>query len=109
MVVTAVSYVTSDFQTELLFIAGGSDWFIGVSALCRCGLATIPLALVVLFQFGWSATFGYLMLVYTITQILDGNLLVPLLFSEVVNLHPLRLLYRLSFLAVCRGFWGVFG
>ncbi len=28
----------SDFQTELLLIAGGSDWFIGVSALCRCGL-----------------------------------------------------------------------
>jgi putative permease len=49
-------------------------------------------AVVGLFQFGMTAEFGYLMLVYFIIQALDGNLLVPLLFSEAVSLHPLYII-----------------
>ena len=109
VVMTAVSYATFLFfglnYSLLLAVA------IGLSVLVPyvgAVLVTIPLALVALFQFGWSATFGYLILVYTVTQILDGNLLVPLLFSEAVNLHPLLIIVAVIFFGGLWGFWGVF-
>lgn len=71
-------------------------------------LVTIPLALVALFQFGLSSTFGYIMLAYVISQVLDGNLLVPLLFSEAVNLHPLIIIVAVLIFGGMWGFWGVF-
>ncbi|MBW8192197.1 AI-2E family transporter [Neiella marina] len=71
-------------------------------------LVTIPVALVGLFQWGVTAEFGYLMLGYGIIQALDGNLLVPLLFSEAVNLHPAVIIIAVLVFGGLWGFWGVF-
>jgi putative permease len=71
-------------------------------------IVTIPVLLVALFQFGSSAEFGYVMLAYGIIQALDGNLLVPLLFSEAVNLHPVVIIIAVIFFGGLWGFWGVF-
>ena len=51
---------------------------------------------------------GYLLLIYQIIQVLDGNVLVPLLFSEVVNLHPLAIIIAVLFFGGLFGLWGVF-
>lgn len=69
---------------------------------------TVPIALVGFFQWGFTAKFGYLLLVYQIIQLLDGNVLVPLLFSEVVNLHPLAIIIAVLFFGGLFGLWGVF-
>ncbi|MBT1449590.1 AI-2E family transporter [Glaciecola sp. XM2] len=71
-------------------------------------VVTIPVAVVALFQFGMTAEFGYIMLVYFIIQALDGNLLVPLLFSEAVSLHPLYIIIAVLLFGGLWGFWGVF-
>lgn len=71
-------------------------------------LVTIPVALVAIFQFGITPTFWYLMIAYVISQILDGNLLVPFLFSEAVNLHPLTIIIAVLIFGGLWGFWGVF-
>jgi len=71
-------------------------------------IVTIPVTLVALFQFGLDAQFGYIMLAYGILQALDGNLLVPLLFSEAVNLHPVTIIIAVIFFGGLWGFWGVF-
>ncbi|NQY35450.1 MAG: AI-2E family transporter [Alteromonadaceae bacterium] len=71
-------------------------------------IVTIPVALVALFQWGTQAEFGYLMLAYAIIQALDGNLLVPLLFSEAVNLHPVIIIVAVILFGGLWGFWGVF-
>ena len=55
-------------------------------------VVTVPVLLIALFQWGWSDQFIYLMAVYGIIQTLDGNVLVPLLFSEAVNLHPVAII-----------------
>ncbi len=72
-------------------------------------VVTVPVFLIALFQWGWSDQFIYLMAVYGIIQTLDGNVLVPLLFSEAVNLHPGG---NRSVQCCCSaglwGFWGVF-
>ncbi|GHE97966.1 AI-2E family transporter [Thalassotalea profundi] len=71
-------------------------------------IVTLPVLLVALFQFGTGAEFGYVMLAYGIIQALDGNLLVPLLFSEAVNLHPVVIIIAVILFGGLWGFWGVF-
>lgn len=71
-------------------------------------LVTIPVAVVAYFQFGWGSEFAWVMIVYGIIQALDGNLLVPLLFSEAVNLHPVAIITAVLVFGGLWGVWGVF-
>ncbi|MGB2465802.1 MAG: AI-2E family transporter, partial [Porticoccaceae bacterium] len=71
-------------------------------------VVTLPVLLVGYMQWGYSADFLWLFLVYGVIQFLDGNLLVPLLFSEVVNLHPVAIIVAVLFFGGIWGFWGVF-
>ena len=71
-------------------------------------VVTIPVALIAFFQWGFSSEFGWLMVIYAFIQFLDGNLLVPLLFSEVVNLHPVAIIVAVVFFGSLWGVWGVF-
>ena len=69
---------------------------------------TVPVLLIAFFQWGWSADFAYVMAAYTIIQALDGYVLVPLLFSEAVNLHPIAIIVAILMFGGIWGFWGVF-
>ena len=69
---------------------------------------TIPVAMIAWFQWGASSDFVYLMIAYLVVQFLDGNILVPLLFSEVVNMHPAAIIIAVLFFGGLWGVWGVF-
>jgi len=71
-------------------------------------LVTIPVMMIALFQFGLQEEFYYVMLVFLVIQVIDGNVLVPLLFSEVVNLHPVIIIISVLFFGGVWGVWGVF-
>lgn len=71
-------------------------------------VVTIPVVCVALFQFGLGTEFWSCFAVYLIIQALDGNLLVPVLFSEAVNLHPLVIILSVVIFGGLWGFWGVF-
>ncbi|MEM1114470.1 MAG: AI-2E family transporter [Pseudomonadota bacterium] len=71
-------------------------------------LVTIPVAMVAFFQWGITSEFYYVLGVYLLIQALDGNLLVPLLFSEAVNLHPVAIIVAVLFFGGIWGMWGVF-
>ena len=71
-------------------------------------LVTIPVALIAYVQWGVSTEFYTLLIVYGIIQALDGNVLVPLLFSEAVNLHPVAIIVAVLFFGSLWGLWGVF-
>lgn len=71
-------------------------------------VVTIPVVLVALFQWGIGPDFWTLLIAYLIVQGLDGNLLVPILFSEAVNLHPLVIILSVVVFGGLWGFWGVF-
>lgn len=68
----------------------------------------IPVVLIAYFQWGWGSDFAYLLIAYTVIQVLDGNVLVPLLFSEAVNLHPVAIIASVLVFGGIWGFWGVF-
>ncbi len=69
---------------------------------------TIPVAMIAWFQWGASSDFVYLMVAYLFVQFIDGNILVPLLFSEVVNMHPAAIIIAVLFFGGLWGVWGVF-
>ena len=69
---------------------------------------TFPVAVIAYFQWGFTSDFAYIMIAYTVIQALDGNVLVPLLFSEVVNLHPIAIITAVLVFGGLWGFWGVF-
>jgi putative permease len=52
--------------------------------------------------------FLYIVIAYSIIQALDGIVLVPVLFSEAVNLHPIAIIVAILFFGGLWGFWGVF-
>lgn len=69
---------------------------------------TIPVFMIGLFQWGVTPELYWLVIVYFIIQALDGNVLVPLLFSEAVNLHPVAIILAVIFFGGIWGLWGVF-
>ncbi len=69
---------------------------------------TIPIVIVAYFQWGTSTEFWYIIIAHTLIQIIDGNVVVPLLFSDAVNLHPLAILISILFFGTIWGIWGVF-
>ena len=71
-------------------------------------VVTLPVALAAYIQFGWGDSFIWILVAYGIIQALDGNLLVPLLFSDVVNLHPIAIITAVLVFGGLWGFWGVF-
>lgn len=103
---SCIAFVLMDLRYAILL-----GVLVGLSVLIPyigAAVVTIPVAFVALFQWGFSAEFGYLMLVYFIIQALDGNLIVPILFSEAVALHPLYIIIAVLFFGGIWGFWGVF-
>lgn len=71
-------------------------------------VATIPVMAVAYAQFGITTNFYWVFIAYGVIQALDGNVLVPLLFSEAVDLHPVAIIVAVLFFGGVWGFWGVF-
>jgi putative permease len=69
---------------------------------------SVPVALIAFFQFGWTMEFIWILIAYGTIHLLDGNLLAPLLFSEVVDLHPTAIIVAILVFGGLFGFWGVF-
>lgn len=84
---------------------------VGVSVIVPyigAALVTIPVVVVAYFQFGVTPDFYWVVGAYLLIQVLDGNVLVPLLFSEAVNLHPVAIVIAVLFFGGLWGLWGVF-
>jgi len=109
MVVWVACFVTFSlmglkFSLLLSFLVGISVLIPYVGAV----VVTLPVTLVAYSQWGLEADFWYVMIAYLVIQGLDGSILVPLLFSEVVNLHPIAIITAVLVFGGIWGFWGVF-
>lgn len=109
IIVAAVTYVgflwlRLDYSALLATVAGISVLIPYIGAL----FAAVPVVLVALFQWGPGDMVLWALGVYTVIQVLDGNVLAPLLLSETVNLHPIGVIVALLVFGSIWGFWGVF-
>ena len=71
-------------------------------------LVTIPVVLIGLYEWGLTSNFYWLLGLYLLIQVLDGNVLVPILFSNRNNLHPVIIIIAVLFFGGIWGFWGLF-
>jgi putative permease len=105
-VVTYIAFALLGLQYASLLSA-----LVGLSVIVPyvgVAVVTVPVAAIGFFQWGWTSDFAYLMIIHGIIQALDGNVLVPLLFSEAVNLHPVAIIAAVVVFGGLWGFWGVF-
>lgn len=105
-IATFVAFVYMGLQFSMLLAL-----MVGLSVIVPyigAVVVTVPVALVAFFQWGWGSEFMWLLGIYLVIQGLDGNVLVPLLFSEVVDLHPIAIIVAVLMFGGLWGFWGVF-
>lgn len=109
LIIGGVSYATFVFWG--LNYAALLGLLVGLSVIIPyigATLVTLPVVMVAYFQWGVGPEFYYVAGTYFVIQILDGNVLVPLLFSEAVNLHPIAIIVAVLFFGGIWGVWGVF-
>ncbi|MBW1767955.1 MAG: AI-2E family transporter [Deltaproteobacteria bacterium] len=108
-IVWAISYLTfTIFELQFAILI---SLFVGLSVLIPyigAIVMVLPVASIGYFQWGLCSHFVYVVVAYVVIQILDGNVLVTLLFSEVVNLHPVAIIVAVLVFGGIWGFWGVF-
>lgn len=105
-IVTYLFFIAIKLKFALLL-----SLFIGLSVLIPFVGAitmTIPVAMVAYFQWGFSNLLVTAIIGYIIIQFLDGNLLVPILMSGFVNLHPVAIIVAVLLFGKLWGLWGVF-
>ena len=109
IIVWVASYAT--FSLLHLNFAMLVSMFIGLSVLIPyigATIMTIPVVLLAFFQWGLSPEFTYTVIAYGVIQLIDGNILVPLLLSGVVNLHPVAIIVAILVFGGLWGIWGLF-
>jgi putative permease len=109
LIIWSFSYVTFRlFGMEFSILV---SLFVGLSVLVPYLGVTVmyfPVVLISYFQWGFDSKMAYVLLAYTIIQIFDGNILAPLLLSEVVNLHPIAIIVAVLIFGGLWGIWGLF-
>ena len=101
----------------ILFFALGLNYSLLLSFLCGLSViipyvgmiaVTIPIILVAYFQWALGSEFWYVIIGHLLIQAVDGNVVVPILFSDAVNIHPFAILLSILFFGSVWGIWGVF-
>jgi putative permease len=109
LIIWAVSYAV--FRALGLQFSLLISLFVGLSVIIPYIGVTVMgfvMALVAFIQWGWSSDFASAMIAYLVIQILDGNVLAPLLLSGVVNLHPVAIVIAVLLFGGLWGLWGLF-
>ena len=109
LIIGGASYVVfAIFSLNYAALLGLLVGFSVIVPYIGAALVTIPVVVVAYFQFGVTPDFYWVVGAYLLIQVLDGNVLVPLLFSEAVNLHPVAIVIAVLFFGGLWGLWGVF-
>jgi putative permease len=107
LIVGGVSYLVFsvlglNYALLLSFITGLSV----IVPYIGAAVVNVPIAVIAYVQWGMGGEFWTILIAYNILQLLDGNVLVPVIFSEAVNLHPVAIISAVLFFG---GIWGLAG
>ena len=105
-VVTFIVFSVMGVEYALLlsFLVGLSVLIPYIGAI----VVTIPVVILGLMQWGLSAQFIYMLIAYGVITVIDGYVLVPMLFAETMNLHPIVIILAVMVFGGLWGFWGIF-
>jgi len=101
-----LTYLMMGHEYALLLgvLTGISVWIPFVGA----AVVALPVLLLSFFQWGTADMTIYAVLAYAVIQLIDANVVIPWLFSEVVNLHPIAIIVAVLFFGSLWGILGVF-
>lgn len=109
LIITIISYIL--FKSYKLVYADLLAFGVGISVIIPY-IGTIIISVPVLFisavQLGLTHDFLYFNIIYILIHFLDGNLLVPILFSETVDLHPISIIMAIIIFGSTLNVYGVF-
>jgi len=103
--------------TTVVFLFLGFDYAFlmglatGISVLVPyvgAAVVTLPIAVLGYTQWGFGWDLWWLLIAYGIIQFIDGNILVPVIFSEAVKIQPFYIILAVVVFGTVWGFWGVF-
>lgn len=98
------SIMNFEYSMLLSFLVGLSTIIPYIGA----AVTYIPIMLVAFFQWGITSQFLYIVIAYSIIQLIDGNVLAPLLLAGVVNIHPVAIIVAILIFGGIWGVWGLF-
>lgn len=109
VIVTIVTEITFEllglrYAFLLALISGVSVLIPYIGALAVTG----PVALLAFAQWGFTWDAGWVLLAYGLIQLVDGNLLAPVIVGEAVHLHPTAIILALLVFGSLWGVWGAF-
>ena len=105
------------FVSQIFFMAMGLEYATLLALLTGLSVVvpfvgamvvTLPVASIALLQWGLTTPFWILLTGYTILQLVDGYILVPLIFSETMKIPPLITIISVLIFGGLWGFWGAF-
>lgn len=109
LIVAVVTYITFSFiDLQYALLLAVITGFSVLIPYIGAAVVALPVAVVAVLQWGFTGDAGVAMIAYGIIQALDGNVLVPFVFSEVVDIHPVAIIVAILFFGGIWGFWGVF-
>lgn len=104
MTYTAFSIIGLHFSLMMAVMVGLAIIIPYVGAI----VATLPLVFVAYVQWGFDVHFLAVLAAYTVILFVDGNLLIPLLYAELISLHPVAIIIAVLFFGGIWGVWGIF-
>ena len=109
VIVTIVAFIMFSLlhlnYTALLSVLVGLSTLIPIVGAV---MVSVPIVLVAFLEWGWGSSLLYLLIAYSVLLTVDANVLVPLLFSEAVKIHPVAIIIAILFFGAIWGFWGIF-
>ena len=98
-----LAYFGLPYKALLSVLNGVSVFFPFVGGV----IATIPVAAVGVFYLGLGSQFIQLMGVYLLIQLIDAQIIVPVILAEALNMRTIFIILSLILFGGLFGFWGV--
>ncbi|MGY8962613.1 MAG: AI-2E family transporter [Rhodospirillales bacterium] len=109
LIVSGVTYITFSFiDLQYALLLAVITGFSVLIPYIGAAVVALPVAIVAVLQWGFTSDAGVAMIAYGVIQAVDGNVLAPIVFSEVVDIHPVAIIVAILFFGGIWGFWGVF-
>ena len=109
IIVTIIAYIL--FKSYKLMYSDLLAFGVGLSVVIPyigTIIVSVPVIFISAVQLGLTDDFVYMNVIYMIIHFLDGSILVPILFSGTVNLHPISIIMAIVIFGSTLGFYGMF-
>lgn len=110
-------FVIFGISSYLMFALLGSNWSFLLALLSGFSVLipylgvvvlAVPVTILSIFQWGLTWETGQILIAFAVINIVDGNIIAPLILGEAVDVHPTLIVTAVLIFGSLWGIWGVF-